>query len=102
MNKLDKTQTQKLLKLFLSEFKAYEVLPSLKLEYEEVSFWRGLWLRITRQERPVKYPPLPECKGDTITFKRPLYTFGESTIETDGVFERPTAEPQPHPASDQQ
>ena len=102
MTKLDKTESQKLMNLFLREFQAYEVLPSLRVEYEEVSFLRGLWLRITRQKPPVKYPPLPDCKGDTISFKRQLYTFGESTIETDGVFEKPTAEPQPHPASDQQ
>ena len=71
MNKLDKTQSQKLMKVFLQEFKSHEVLPSFKLEYEEVGFWYGLWLKITRQEPPVKYPPLPEHKGDTITIKRP-------------------------------
>ena len=64
-------ESQKLLKIFLAEFEAKEVLPSFKVEYQEVGFWYGLWLKINKQDPPIKYPPLPECKGDTITIKRP-------------------------------
>ena len=46
-------------------------LADFKIEYEEVGYWRGLWLKITRQKPPIKYPPLPESKGDTITIRRP-------------------------------
>jgi len=71
MTKLNKTQSQKLTKIFLASFEAEKVLPSFKVEYEEVGFWHGLWLKITKQEPPVIYPPFPVSEGDTVTFKRP-------------------------------
>jgi len=68
---LGKEHTKLIMSKFLAEFEATKVLPSMQLEYAEVGFWYGLWLKITRQERPVVYPHLPESKGDTITFRRP-------------------------------
>jgi len=41
--------------------------------------------------------------GFTMRYQPVIYVLGESTVESEGdKFERPTAKPQPHPASDQQ
>ena len=71
------SSSQKMAKIFLEQFKAVEVLPSLHVEYEEIGRLHRFWLWITRQERPIKYPPLPMGEGDTITFRRPNPYGGE-------------------------
>ena len=83
-------ERQRTLKKFLAAFEAKEVLPSLKIEYQEVGFWYGLWLKITRQDPPIKSMPLPECKGGTITIKRPK-EYRQKDVEID--FSKPETIP---------
>ena len=63
--------SKKITNEFLSSMKAEAVLPSLRIEYEEVGYWHGLWLKITRQKPAVKPLKLPLGDGDTVNFKRP-------------------------------
>jgi hypothetical protein len=68
---MDNKLTKKLAGIYLQKFEASRVLPSLQIEYEDVGFWHGLWLKVTRQSKPIKMPPFPQSGGDTITFRRP-------------------------------
>ena len=46
-------------------------LPIFNIEYEQVGYWKGLWLKLTGQKPRIIYPPLPKATSDTITFRRP-------------------------------
>ncbi len=63
--------TKKIMNEFLYSMKAEAVLPSMRIEYEEVGYWYGLWLKITRQKPPLRIPNFPACDDDTVIFRRP-------------------------------
>jgi len=64
--------TDAIAKLFLDSLERDRKVMSLfRTEYEEVGFWKGLWLKLTGRKPRMILPPLPTATSDTVTFRRP-------------------------------
>ena len=63
--------TREIQKAMLEGFKSYPVFSNYPPRYKEIGLFHKLWLKLTRQPRPVEPLTMPMAKVDTITGSSP-------------------------------